>query len=353
MEFTWAFFVLFILVIIPGFFIRKLYYYGEFSRQFGSQWPLVKIIFYLLITGTVNIILSIYLYHNLIQAMDLDVVINTYKDLQNSDKRISDNYDVLQHAHAHVMPFIGVLYTSALLLGVLSGRIIRITGLDLRFKLLRYKNTWFYLFNGYHYRMKNYDTEREQLSKEQKFQFSQADILIGSSPSDILYSGIVVDYELRDDNCQELKTVVLKHAKRYVFDGNEQKIQKSIPGNLFVLDCSQIKNINLTYIYGERKGSLESKIPKIIQIIFATIGILILPIFIFKMKWISIDIYDFIFEKPFYFRILPYMFSVQTLYMFNPYIEVKGGRYEYVTIKSILFRIVVLILLFSLIYWIF
>jgi hypothetical protein len=350
MVLTWTFLLLFVLIIIPGFVIRKLFYYGEFSRQFGSHAPILKQIFYLLIPGLVNLISTTYIYHNLISSIDLGAVIDVYKDFHQPDKRFKEinGYTVLQQAHMSAMPYIGILYTTAILTGLLCGRVIRITGLDLRFKLLRYKNTWFYLFNGFHSRIKKYSGPHQKIPKKHKFQFTQADVLIKSTP-DRLYSGIVVDYELKDDNCQELKTIVLKDAKRYSSSRNEHGAKElvAIPGNLFVLDCKELININLNFVYGAKDGSVISNIPKYVFLIFGVICILIVPLFIFKIKWFDWEIYSNLMTMPFWARIVFYLFTIQILQVFIPYYE-ENGRYKIATFKIHLLRIVMLIVLFSL-----
>ena len=99
---------------------------------------------------------------------------------------------------------------------------------------------------------------RHLKEKNKKILFTKADILIDSNSKPYLYSGIVVDYELMYSDSSVLSKVMLDKAERYSLK-NGKNVPTPIPGSLLVVDCTTMKNINLTYIYEDPR--------KVIQII--------------------------------------------------------------------------------------
>ena len=109
-----------------------------------------------------------------------------------------------------------------------------------------------------------------------KHLFTIADILVDSDGSSNLYSGVVVDYELSENNCQVLNKVMLQNAERFTKKDNNRRERVNIPGNLFVVDCSKMKNINLTYVFENRGTFLESRVPSIVDNSFSILAVLFL-----------------------------------------------------------------------------
>ncbi|GAK95161.1 hypothetical protein JCM19298_938 [Nonlabens ulvanivorans] len=165
-----------------------------------------------------------------------------------------------------------------------------------------------------------------------------------------MYSGIIVDYELQENECDTLSKIMLQNAERYSLR-NDKNVPVEISGNLLVVDCSTMKNINLTYIYEESKSILDSKIPNYIENTFGLISLLIIPIFIFKADSINIGIYDTYFELHWLKQILAFLITIQIISLFNPFVR-ENEEYKYVSFKNILAKLI-LLFIFIISLWIF
>lgn len=331
MEVSLGFFVVLLLVLFPGLIYRRLYFYGEFSKEFNEGQNIVSLLAKSVVPGLVITILSFILYSYFFIKLDIAEVIDKFKDINNPDVRLTDskNTSFNDLILDKVCPFVGFQYLLAIILGTLSGRIIRITKLDTRFKILRYKNYWFYIFNGQY---GGYKKLKHLEQKNKKHLFTKADILIDSNSKTHLYSGIIVDYELNENNCCELSKIFLQNAERYSMRNN-QRVRVEIPGTLLVVDCTTMKNINLTYIYQERKSLLESKLPNAVEVVFGLLIILLIPFFIFRAESINLDIYNSYFNQVWYKKVIYYFITIQILSLLNPFLK-KGEEYKYVSLKS-------------------
>lgn len=349
MEVSLGFFVIFLFVLFPGLIYRRLYFYGEFSKEFNDGQNIINLLAKSVIPGLTIAFLSFFLYNHLFIKIDLAEIIDKFKDLNNPNSRLTElekksfNDLIIDKT----FPFVGFQYLIAVILGTLSGRIIRITKLDTKFKILRFKNYWFYIFNGQYGGFKKL---KHLHQKNKKHLFTKIDILIDSNSNTLLYSGIIVDYELNESNCCELSKVFLQNAERYnVIDGKRVRVE--IPGTLLVVDCSTMKNINLTYIYQESKSLLESKLPNAIEVIFGLLIIFLIPLFIFKAESINFDFYNYYFNEKWYKKIMYYFLTIQIFSLFNPFVK-NGEEYKYVSFKTIFAKFVWIAILLLLI-WIF
>jgi hypothetical protein len=331
MEVSLAFLVILVFILFPGLIFRRLYFYGEFSKEFNTGQNLASLLALSTIPGIIIVILSFILYSYLFVEIDLGEIIDRLKDLNNPDFRLghSKGSPFNTMIFDKVIPFIGFQYVISFILGTISGRIIRISKLDTKFKILRFKNYWFYIFNGQYAGFKKL---KHLTQNNQKHLFTKADILIDTSSNTHLYSGIVIDYELSNNDCCVLNKVYLQNAERYSLGTEGKRVPVKIPGTLLVVDCSSMKNINLTYIYEDAKDFLRSKIPNLVEIGFGLIYIFLIPLFIFKAESIKLEIYNDYFNLSWYNKILTYLITTQALSLFNPFVKI-GEEYQYVKWK--------------------
>ncbi len=264
MEITWGFLLLFTVFIFPGLIIRRLYFFGEFSKQFGYNDPLLKTVAYALVPGLINATAAFLLFDWLFNDIDLGHVFDTYKDLSDNGKRFRDlaEFSMDHHLRKEILPFLLLLYVLAIFMGAVSGQLVRWTAIDTKLKLFRFKNHWFYLFTGEHRRLTKY---KPHYDTQNRFLFAKVDIMVESGGKNHLYSGALVDYELDPNDCRELSKVVLKDAHRYSKDANNAVVPKAIPGGLFVVDCGNMVNLNLTHVYepdeahaAHRQGKMQT-----------------------------------------------------------------------------------------------
>jgi hypothetical protein len=347
MQISLGFITILLLVLFPGLLFRRLYFYGVFSKQFNSELNLVSLIAVSSIPGIINLVAVFIFYDAFITPIDLGCVMDKFKDVVSPEFRAmkSDSTPIKDLIKVQLTPFIAFLYLSCFILGALSGRFIRISGLDTKFKLLRFKNYWFYLFNNQY---TNFKKMKHLKVKNRKHLFTKADILIDSNSKTHLYSGIIVDYELKWNDSQSLSKVILQKAERYgIRDDKRTPIR--IPGSLLIVDCSTMKNINLTFIYEESKGILKSKFPNYIEVVFGLLIIILIPFFIFQADSIELDFYKNYFNYKWYKQIVAYFFVIQVIGILNPFLKEKN-EYKFINFKSFLVKIILIISIFLLLW---
>lgn len=343
MNISIGFIILCIYVLIPGLIFRRLYFYGEFSKQFSSGYNIFKLLFISSIPGFLILFLVYLLCNTFIFSIDLDSFI-----LKISHIIGNKDFSIKELLHKQIAPFLMFLYSISILLGLLSGRFVSITRLDTKFKLLRFKNYWFYLFTGKHTELKRIKCTNKEEIKDKKWLFTVADILIDTNSKPKLYSGIIADYELLSNDCRKLNNITLIEARRYGFIDGKSKII-DIPGHLFVIDCSTIKNINLTYIYTQSKIIIESKLPQYVYSGITALYVLLIPFYIIEIESIDLSFYENYFNLSWYKEILIYLISIESINVFNPYLEVKDG-YKYIDRKTFYIKVIRLIILLIVFY---
>lgn len=319
MNISFSFFVVIILILFPGLLYRRLYYYGEFSKEFKAGYNLAGLLAISTIPGLLILVLTFGAYNYYFDTIDIGEVIDKFKDLTNPEFRLTESEDtpINQLLNYKAAPFLGFLYVTSTLLGTLSGRLIRISGLDTKFKLLRFKNYWFYLLNGQQFDFKKLKHLKE---KNKKHVFTKADVLIDSNNRTLLYSGIVVDYELNPDDCTSLSKIMLQNASRYTLR-NEKKVPQEIPGTILVVDCTSLKNLNLTYVYEEGENILKSRLPSLLELWIGILTIVLIPIFIFKSESIEWELYNNYFSLRWYSKLIAFFIVIQFIGLFNPFVK--------------------------------
>lgn len=327
MELSLGFLVFLFLVLFPGLLLRRLYYYGAFSKQFGSGKNLITILAISSIPGLINLILIYTYYENFILPIDIGAVVDEFKKLNNPNFSFGISEEAtLKSLLFKALPFIGFLYLNSLIFGLVSGRFIRNSNVDTVFKLLRYKNYWFYLFNG----KPTGSNKKKKLKfnfQNRKHVFTKADILIDAGSETNLYSGIVVDYELSDKDCTSLDKIVLQEAIRYrvTTSTGTSREAVNVPGDLFIVDCTKMRSLNLTYATEETNNILSSKVPGSIETILGLIYLALIPIFIFQATSIEWSIYTEYFQLVWYKKIFAYLLCTQTISLLNPFFKKDDG----------------------------
>lgn len=321
MEISWGFLLLFMVFIFPGLIIRRLYFFGEFSKQFGYNDPLLKTLAYALVPGMINAIAA-YLIYGAFRAIDIGEVFHSYSTLASGtyDRTGTPGPSMDTRLRSEVLPFLGLLYALAVFIGATSGQLVRWTAIDTKLKLFRFKNHWFYLFTGEHRRLTKY---KPHFGTRSRFLFVNVDVMVESGGRTHLYSGTLVDYELNPDDCRELSKVVLTDAHRYTKAGDGTVGTKSIPGGLFVVDCTKLANLNLTHIYEpdeehtlHRQGKMQTWTTWVNVLSLVSLIFLFVRIDTFNQEW-YVWIMDLtLFAKLFFMTVL-----LQTVQLLNIYVQ--------------------------------
>ncbi len=132
----------------------------------------------------------------------------------------------------------------ALILGFVAWKLVRRLQLDLRFNLLRIPNDWFYILSG-----------REFGAEDCGLVFVWALVDVGGVS--MIYRGILTEYF----PCEAggLESIALAESERALFkaDGVTETFV-GIVGDTFVLKYSEIKNLNLQFVYVEEKDVMPA-----------------------------------------------------------------------------------------------
>ncbi|MFL0149627.1 hypothetical protein V2598_14995, partial [Tenacibaculum maritimum] len=273
MNLTLGFIAFFITVVIPGILFRRFFFYGEFSKQFNTKDPVLHSIFFSIIPGIIVQLLSFIIY-NLSLGFDssfLDVF-TIFRDIA-SDGSNGTQEATKDFINNHIITFFIYslfVFTFSSFIGWALSRLIRIRKWDKKYKLFRYKNQWYYIFSGEVLNMKKFKEAHKVSFKNDKGSLQStlltyADILVSVSEQNDrkeLYTGFVVDYDLKGDDISQLDKIYLIDTHRYkkkekVFDKNGKEIIEEnseetpiksrnrlrVPGDIFILKAKNIVNL--------------------------------------------------------------------------------------------------------------
>lgn len=368
MSLTIGFIALFISVVMPGLIFQRFYYFGEFYKQFTTKVPPLRVFVYALIPGLIIQFSGIFLYQNWFHpSFKKDWILNVFQELFGEVQITnSKTHDFMDNHFGSFILYTLVVYISSIILGFVLSRSIRAFKWDIRWKLFRFKNEWSYIFSGEIFYFEKFKKSSLSLStpnlKKVNVGMVYADVLISSSEGNQLYSGIVIDYDLKSDDSSSLDKIYLMNAKRYAKynqDSTTNSIpklhSKKIPGDLFVLSLENLININLSYITVPRleksskpingKPKTEFKPREVIP--FALMFLVLssfIPIF-FVPEWLS---FLHVEQLNFVERLIMLLTFNQFLWLFSPPVKKLKGKelFAFVKPKIIVFLILAVILIF-------
>jgi hypothetical protein len=346
MDVSLGFCIIIFLILFPGLIFRRLYFHDQFSKEFNSNHNLASLLAISVVPGIFLCTFCIFSYHLFVSEVSIAGLIDSFKEINNADYKFSQEENITslnKKIYENVLPFIGFEYLISIIIGLISGRFIRILGLDVKFKILRFKNYWFYLITGEHTRFKRH----KHLSQEnKKLLLTKADILIDTNSGTQLYSGIVIDYELKQNDCNTLSKIYLIQAERYKKDKDEKVQRREIPGNLMVVDCSSLVNINFTYVFTDKQVNTKNR--EVTYVIFTTLILFSIPLFLYQIDHLDINIYKNYFTYSLTHKFLIYLTFAQIIHVINPYRLINSS---YIPVSKNFFfakLIVLLLLVFSL-----
>ena len=224
---------------LPGYFFRKLYFSGFSTKQFGlGEWY-------------DRFFLSIFL-GMIIQYLTIKILRDSFHFNFNSisqpvtqfynqvvDKKLPDlDYTNLRNGIFYL--FLSMVFGG--FFGFIARKVVRIAKLDITFSTLRFANIWHYYFKGEIVKTNDF---KIAIPKKGKWVSTRADVLADfeKDEKNILYTGIISQYDLSHKS-DKLERIYLTQAMRYSVN---EKAFKDIPGDVFILDCNRILNMNLSY----------------------------------------------------------------------------------------------------------
>lgn len=197
-----------------------------------------------------------------------------YHELLDSPKNYSSSTKYfLENQIPHFIIYSIAACVLGALLGHISQWIVIKTGWDIKFKILRFKNNWSYIFNGKYLEIERFSNFNSKVQIQnnlvnQEIMMTIADIVVIEGGERKMYSGAVVDYDLDFSDSNSLERIYLKNVHRYKFK-SEKEISENpdqkrfekilIPGDLFLLETKNMVNINLTYVPSRKKNKPNFK----------------------------------------------------------------------------------------------
>jgi len=352
---TSGFITLFIALIIPGFIFKRFYYYGEFSKQFTRHDPILKSLIESIIPGLLIHLFCAVLFIFLLEFYSFKELVDSYALMSKlSDlSEVDWSSDLINTLLAYSL----LLYFNASFLGFLLSRTVRILKLDTQWKILRFKNEWYYLFHRDILKFKKFKAHISDEKRNQKFLMPYVDVLIEKSEnSTALYSGLLVDYDLNPKEIHKLDKLYLTEAVRYKLKDGQQAEKKAIPGDLFVLNANRLININVSWIYRQdiQQNSVDDKQRKLTSyqnlsiVLFVAISILIF----YRIEFIEWNWYEHYFSSDvsIWKRIASWLIFNFFYTIWVPIRTVRnnegGKKLEIVSIKEFLQRLKVFCFLF-------
>jgi hypothetical protein len=260
MNFTAGLLFVFLNVFLPGLIFLRFYFIGEFSKQFNTRIPIIRLAFYSLIPGVLFFLLSIYIYGIFDSKFLVSSALEIYLNLSSSNNGFStDTSDFLDKGLGVYILFTTCTVIISGLFGFLIHYVIRKFNFDKKYKVFRFKNYWYYIFSGEIVKFPKFDRaiadiQIDGVDKDSDVIMAYADILVNECGKSRMYTGYVLDYELEQDNINSLDKIYLLDAHKFDYSQNQRlrfqsnHVKKSIPGQLFVIDYKTVLNINLTYI---------------------------------------------------------------------------------------------------------
>lgn len=235
--------IIILVILLPGISFRKGYFSEEFSNQYtirdffglfvNTLFP--SLIIYLLFLPIIYFIFGGYYY----DFKTLLGVLSSNNDLVRSSIEQIDKFKY------EIISFQFIINLLSFFIGLKIRDLILKKSTDAKNKFFRYKNVWHYLLTGKFILFKRSQINLVQDEvKDIDITYIDSIVLVGEQV--LVYTGILVDYELSEDG--NLDLIYIKDALRKPIDEEEYK---EINGHTLVLKYENIINLNLIFIQTE------------------------------------------------------------------------------------------------------
>lgn len=234
--------ILYFLFIVPSLFFHRLYYSGEFSKQYFKSSP-----FELFLSAIIPGVLFQIVYYGLVTYLTdyrVDFVLLGKLVLGSDEKDLFLAFASLQNSLFPILLYNLTLWLLLALLGLLAKFIIRINKLDRLFGIFRYRNHWHYLLSGEILDFPEFEGRHSDI------EVTYLNVLVTAGNSNFLYSGILERFQLTSEG-SGLDYILLSNVeRREIIPGSDPKISNPInfAGDLFQIPYSKIMNINIHFI---------------------------------------------------------------------------------------------------------
>ncbi len=220
------------LIVSPAIIARRTYFTKEFSKSFTNKNTLQEIFSAIFLAGVLH---SIWI--SVVELIGYKIDFDILFKLLFNPNAIIDYGNITINIYKIILYFISLTVVSAIF-SYLFRNLVRVKKWDRTTNFLRYDNNWYYLFSGEVLDIKKYSDDK--ISSDD-IDIRLVDVLAKSNDNEVIYRGILIDYQLDKNNSVE-----------YIVLSNPEKKQngktKLISSNYFVIPYSEILNINLKYL---------------------------------------------------------------------------------------------------------
>lgn len=236
--------IFFFLISLPGLLFRRIYYSGEFAKQYTPK-NLVLAIFYSMIIGIVVLYCSGLIYNQSVSSffkwntISSETCKNILEELYKKPSSLN-SIDLLfdELFVKKILFFLLIIVSTSIVSSSFIYILVRTFKLDKRISFLRFSNHWYYYLRGEFLQFKQFKT------KYKSIELVLADILVNTSDgNNILYTGNVSQYEI-DKQTNSLDSIYLSDAQKKV--GNDVS---DINSTCLVIPYKNVLNINLRVVY--------------------------------------------------------------------------------------------------------
>lgn len=233
--------LVFLLLLVPGFLFRRLYYSGEFSKEYFKE-NFFSIIFPTLISSGLIHLLAYMAFTPWLFIPDSRVLATLLSGTDDSKALGIAVQNALSNYHLGLFYFLIVSAIGGFAGWVLKW-LVRKYKLDRKFKILRFQNEWHYIFSGEILDFPNIPGDAENID------LVFIDALVASAEGTIIYRGLLSDYVLTGNS--GIDHIYLKEVKRrYLKDDlvlNADERYYDMPGDFFVIPFKQVLNLHISY----------------------------------------------------------------------------------------------------------
>lgn len=251
--------LLVLILVLPGIVLRYSYARGPWRWSHPTSLrPLADEVAYSVVSATALHLLWIHLARWLGAHPDLGAVMVLLTGAYGPDGRLLEpTLASITGNVGAIGSYFGSLYVFSALAGTLAHFAIRRTGLDRRFRPVRFSNDWYYLLSGEVMEFGEVGGAEKNIAGV----YLSAVVEMGGSA--YLFRGIVADFSYDSDG--QLDRILLRAAHRRRLDddrsstdpvrGDEERYY-DIRGDFLVLRYSELKTLNLDYFEIEETGEV-------------------------------------------------------------------------------------------------
>ncbi len=234
--------ILFLLFIVPSLFFHRLYYSGEFSKQYFKSSPF-ELFLSAVVPGTLFQLLFYWLV-TLLTPYRVDFDIMGKLLVGGKENEAVEAFSALSNSLRLIVYYNITLWVLLAVFGWSAKLVVRKLKLDRSYGLFRYRNHWHYLLRGEILDFPNIE------GKESDIDLTYLNVLVSVGNSIYLYSGFLDHFQLTSEGSGLdyilLSSVERREVKPDIDPKNAPVI--TFAGDFFLLPYASILNMNIHFI---------------------------------------------------------------------------------------------------------